>query len=304
MNLVTLKLKLTNPPPDLSFKSCPETATLFPSLSFHIRQTPVYQREQFHYQKRFPSLPPFKAKITVGREHSQRLQTASVFPLLALGGEGEEAKRGHLKGSRVKAPWWPGRLPKRAGLFRNPQEATLMRQWVRNAAAVRAAGVPTGIPGRGSRNSGRQEMNGDPRAGRWGGREARPTASAGVTPGGRAASTEAAGTQAAARPLRAAHLRDVMFLPPPAPHGPVARSGSAGHRHMEGPERGPAREPTRVRAEPAGRENNPRQAWIPDTARLTRRPARSALAPPLAAGACVTSSRPATTAFCFRFARP
>lgn len=156
-----------------------------------------------------------------------------------------------------------------------------MRQWVRNAAAGRAAGVPTGIPGRSSRNLGRQEMNGDPQAGQWG----RWTDGETVCTSLRPDRWEAAGTQAAARPLRSAHLRDVMFLPPPAPHGPAAHSGSAERRHMGGPERGPAGEPTPVRAEPAGRAHYPRQAWIPDTARPPRCPARSAFAPPLAAGA-------------------
>lgn len=60
-----------------------------------------------------------------------------------------------------------------------------MRQWVRNAAAGRAAGVPTGIPGRRSRNLGQQEMNGDPRAGQWGSGDAGPTGTPGVPPYGR-----------------------------------------------------------------------------------------------------------------------
>lgn len=167
----------------------------------------------------------------MGREHSQPLQRASVFPLLALGGEGEDAKRGHLKGSCVKAPRWPGRLPERAGLFRNPQEATLMRQWVRNAAAGWGRGCPHGHPGPREQELGAAGNEWGPAGGAAGKPSRRGVP--GVTPGG-PRSPEAAGTQAAARPLRAAHLRDVMFLPSPAPHGPAARSGSAGYRHMEG----------------------------------------------------------------------
>lgn len=237
------------------------------------------------------------------RERSQRLQPASVFPLLALGSEGEDAKRGHLKGSRVKAPRWPGRLPERAGLFRNPQEATLMRQWVRNAAAGRAAGVPTGIPGRGSRNSGPQEMNGDPRAGRWDGGDAGPTGKPGVTPGGRAAQRRRGPRP---RPGPCGRLTSAMScssrlrlrtdpLLAQAPRGTVTWRGPSeaplGSRHGCGQSRRaahttPARPGSRtLRGRPAARLAPPSP-------------------PPPAAGGRVTSSRAATTTFCFRFAGP
>lgn len=149
-----------------------------------------------------------------------------------------------------------------------------MRQWVRNAAAGRAAGCPHGHPGPREQELGAAGNEWGPAGGAVGQRGRRADGETRCTPL-RPGSTEAAGTQAAARPLRAAHLRDVMFLPPPAPHGPAARSGAAGRRHMGGPERGPAGEPTPVQAEPAGRANNPRQAWIPDAARPPRlRPPR------------------------------
>lgn len=160
-----------------------------------------------------------------------------------------------------------------------------MRQWVRNAAAGRAAGCPHGHPGPREQELGAAGNEWGPAGGAVGQRGRRADGETRCTPL-RPGSTEAAGTQAAARPLRAAHLRDVMFLPPPAPHGPAARSGAAGRRHMGGPERGPAGEPTPVQAEPAGRANNPRQAWIPDAAR----PPRLRPPPPLAAGAGVTSA--------------
>lgn len=137
-----------------------------------------------------------------------------------------------------------------------------MRQWVRNAAPSRAPGVRGSRKGStcpqpdwhpqscGSRNSGRQEMNGDPRGGglvgpspgprrarRLGGSlpsrypDGRPKPSRGARSG--AGLTECSGgpAEARARPLWAPHLRDVMFLPPSgsatdpllaqAPLGPV-----------------------------------------------------------------------------------
>lgn len=136
-------------------------------------------------------------------------------------------------------------LPQRAGLFRNHHEAILMRQWVRNAAPSRAAGVrgspggstcpgPDGHPqGCESRNSGRQEMNGDPRGGgaavpgprpregeKLGG--SRPPRPPGRRPKpGRGAPSRAGLIEGGGgrgrgpgRALGAPHLRDVMFLPP------------------------------------------------------------------------------------------
>lgn len=213
------------------------------------------------------------------------------FPTSGTWGEGEEAKRGHLKGSRVKAPRWPGRLPERAGLFRNPQEATLMRQWVRNATAGRAAGVPTGIPSRGSRNSGRQEMNGDPRAGRWGGGDAGPVGSPSVTPSGRATQKRRGPRP---RPGSCGRLTSGMScssrlrlrtdpLLTQAPRGAVTWRGPSeaplGSRHGSGQSR------------PAARTTPGR----PGSRTLRGRPAARLAppsSPPLAAGADVKSSRP------------
>lgn len=204
----------------------------------------------------------------------------------------------------------PRSLPESAGLFRNHHEAILMRQWVRNAAPSRAAGVraapggstcprPGGHPrGSGSRNSGRQEMNGDPRGGGATGPGAPEDEGLGK------ARTPHPGPQSEARPGRplpggAERTRRVPgrgpgrappgFSPPrchvpPALRlrdGPAPRSGYAGPGHI-GLARGrPARDRTR------GRASRPRADPPPglESQRLCSRPpgpARSSPSPPLA----------------------
>lgn len=175
-----------------------------------------------------------------------------------------------------------------------------MRQWVRNAAPSRAAGVrgslggstcprPDGHPQRcGSRNSGRQEMNGDPRGGgavapgprpreneKFGGRLPPATLSGSPKPGrgapSRAGLIERGGGRAEARAGPSGLLTSAMSCSsrPPAPRRTRsllrlcwARSHRAGPREARS---GPDRE-----AEPAGRAQTPLQAW--GSRRLCSRP--------------------------------
>lgn len=184
-----------------------------------------------------------------------------------------------------------------------------MRQWVRNAAPSRAAGVrgsrggstcprPDGHPlGCGSRNSGRQEMNGDPRGG----------SEVGPDPGpGKARSL---GGSLSPDPRRTTEVRPTRPLPgeadrtrrgpgrgprrappgssPPRCHvppalrlrdGPAPRSGSAGPGHI-GMARGrPARDRTRGRAS-RPRADPPPGLGIPETVQPPPKPGSLLLRP-------------------------
>lgn len=210
-----------------------------------------------------------------------------------------------------------------------------MRQWVRNAALSRAAGASGSLggstcprpdghpPGCRSRNSGRQEMNGDPRGGgavgpapgprrdrgRGGNWPPIPIRGGSPKPGRgapfRTGLTECGGGRAEARagPLGAPHLRDVMFLPPSgSATDPLLAQAPLGSVTSGWPEGGPLG--TGRGAEPAGRAQTPLQAW--GSRRLcSRPPARLAPPPPppFAAVAPVMSplATPAATS-CFPLA--
>ena len=179
---------------------------------------------------------------------------------------------------------WAEEPPGGSGLFRNHHEAILMRQWVRNAAPSRAPGVRGSRKGStcpqpdwhpqscGSRNSGRQEMNGDPRGGglvgpspgprrarRLGGSlpsrypDGRPKPSRGARSG--AGLTECSGgpAEARARPLWAplgsspprCHVPPALWLRDrPAPCSGSARPG----HHRDGPRE--------ARSDPTGQEQS------------------------------------------------
>lgn len=172
-----------------------------------------------------------------------------------------------------------------------------------------ATGVPTGIPGRGSRNSGRQEMNGDPRAGRRGSqadgespglcdprRPAQPRG--GGDPGRGPAPAGGSPPRCHVPPASgSARTRCSLRLRGAPSHGGGPSEAPLGSRHGCGQSR-PA-----ARAQPPAR---------PGSRTLRGRPAArlappSLAPPPLAAGACVTSLRDddaSTVTFCFRFAGP
>lgn len=236
LSLVTLKLKLTNPPPDLSFKSCPVTSALFPSLSFHLRKTGTHSLPEGTIPR--PDMVPFPPTFPSKNHSAEGALPAAAdsfsFPTSGTWGRGRGREKRAPERVPCEGPAVARAPPRARGVISESPGGDAHEAMGQECGGRPGRGCPHGHHGPREQELRAAGNEWGPAGGAVGQRGRRADGESGCNPR-RPRSTEAAGTQAAAGPLRAAHLRDVMFLPPPAPHGPAARSGSAGHRHMERP---------------------------------------------------------------------